>query len=154
MDDSDKQFGSWLDATLRTRGLSQAEVAREIGVADAQVSRWRRGTVTPSVRYLQRIAETFEVSRASLEHLVGYPPAEESEGYERRDLDPEREAEIQALQARLRDVLEHQLPLSLWRVYGEACEALAVELSASFDQVMDEAKAKAARGIGFRTHDK
>lgn len=154
MEDVGRQFGPWLDATMRARGLSQAAVAREIGVADAQVSRWRRGTVTPSMRYLQRIADAFEVPRAGLEHMVGYPTSEESGDLERKELDPEREAEIQALQARLRDVLEQQLPLSLWRVYGEACQALAVELRASFDEVMEAAKAQAADNIGFRLHGK
>jgi transcriptional regulator with XRE-family HTH domain len=154
MEDLDRQFGPWLDATMRTRGLSQAAVAREIGVADAQVSRWRRGTVTPSVRYLQRIAETFEVPRATLEHMAGYPPTEGGEDAERKGIDPEREAEIQAQQAMLRDILEQQLPPSLWRVYGEACQALAVELCASFDGVIEEAKAKSADNIGFRMRDK
>jgi transcriptional regulator with XRE-family HTH domain len=154
MEDFDPQFGPWLDATMRTRGLSQAAVAREIGVADAQVSRWRRGTVTPSVRYLQRIAEAFEVPRATLEHMAGYPNAEGGDAPERKEINPEREAEIQALQASLRDILEQQLPPSLWRVYAEACQALAVELCASFEGVIEEAKAKSVDNIGFRMRDK
>jgi transcriptional regulator with XRE-family HTH domain len=154
MEDVGRQFGPWLDATMRARGLSQAAVAREIGVADAQVSRWRRGTVTPSMRYLQRIADAFEVPRAGLEHMVGYPMPEGGSDPERKELDLEREAEIQALQARLRDVLKQQLPPSLWRIYGEACQALAVELRASFDEVVAEANAQVADSIGFRLHGK
>jgi transcriptional regulator with XRE-family HTH domain len=154
MEEVDRPFGPWLDATMRARGLSQAAVAREIGVADAQVSRWRRGMVTPSMRYLQRIAEAFEVPRAGLERMVGYPRSEGGSDPERKELDPEREAEIQALQARLRDILEQQLPPSLWPVYGEAFQVLAVELRDSFNEVMEEAKAQAADNIGFRLHGK
>jgi transcriptional regulator with XRE-family HTH domain len=154
MEDFNPQFGPWLDATMRTRGLSQAAVAREIGVADAQVSRWRRGTVTPSLRYLQRIAEAFEVPRATLEQMAGYPNAEGGDAPERKGDNPEREAEIQALQAKLRDILEQQLPPSLWRVYAEACQVLAGELSASFEGVIEEAKAKSVDTIGFRMRDK
>lgn len=154
MDDLDRQFGPWLNATMHTRGLSQAAVAREIGVADAQVSRWRRGTVIPSVRYLQRIAEAFEVPRATLEQMAGYPPMQRGDDAERKEIDPEREAEIQAQQAMLRDILERQLPPNLWRVYAAACQALAVELSASFDGVIEEAKVSATENIGFRLHEK
>ncbi len=150
MSETNEPFAAWLDATMRARGISQAEVARDLGVADVQVSRWRRGSVTPSVRYLQRIADTFEIPRATLDQLVRYPDADGSVQSEGEPLDPVREAEIQALQARMRDVLEQKLPQTLWQTYGDACEALANELSASFDHVVRETHDKAARGIGFR----
>ncbi len=149
----DKPFAIWLNATMHARGLSQAAVARQVGVADAQVSRWRRGNVTPSVRYLRRIASTFDVPQATLEQMAGFASSEVGEGEEQWSVDPESEAEIQALQVRLRDIMEHKLPRSLWRTYGEACESFAVELAASFDRVLDEAHGKTDRRIGFHWND-
>src|SRR5262245_30281655 len=72
------RFGGWLATSMRSRGLSQAQLARSVGVADTQVSRWRRGQVVPSVQYLQRIADAFGVERGVLEQMVGYPVAEAS----------------------------------------------------------------------------
>src|SRR3954449_12274867 len=92
------RFGGWLEASMRSRGLTQAQLARSVGVADTQVSRWRRGQVVPTVQYLQRIADAFGVDRVTLDRLVGYPVAEAREG---SDAEPELEAELQAHQARL-----------------------------------------------------
>src|SRR5437588_1352252 len=99
-------FALWLDATMERRGMSQAAVAREVGVADAQVSRWRRGQVTPTVRYLQRIADTFGVPRAQLDRMAGYPTPEEQGGGASGETDPQSEAELQAYQARLARLME------------------------------------------------
>ena len=35
-------FGDWLDGSMRQQGVSQAQLARSLGVAESQVSRWRR----------------------------------------------------------------------------------------------------------------
>ena len=151
------RFGGWLDATMRHRGLSQADVARIVGVADAQVSRWRRGQVVPSVRHLQRIAETFDVPRATLEPLAGYPSDEPVAGVEGEAEDPERWAELQAYQVRHRRVLEQQLPRELWQAYVEACEGLAEAMGASFRDAVDKARSRAEppaqRNIGFRPRE-
>src|SRR5215211_2043513 len=98
------RFAGWLSATMQSRGLSQAQLARSVGVADTQVSRWRRGQVVPTVQYLQRIADAFGVDRVTLDQLVGYPVAEA-----RADGEPELEAELQAHLARLREALRHTL---------------------------------------------
>lgn len=149
MSDSSKPFGQWLTATMQSRGLSQAAVAREVGVADAQVSRWRRGQVTPSVRHLQRMATAFEVPRAKLELMAGYPVEEVT------DIDPALEAVIEACQARFRRVMEECIPPELWQTYTDGCEALAERLSASFEEVTgstEEAiKNRSGRQVGFRT---
>src|SRR5919199_228585 len=98
MTEPSNPFAQWLNASMQNRGLSQAEVAREVGVADAQVSRWRRGQVTPTVRYLQ--------------------------------------------------LLEEKIPRSLWRAYAEACEAIASELSASFEEALSKAEQTAEDTAG------
>lgn len=150
MTDERGPFAQWLNATMQSRGLSQAAVARDLGVADAQVSRWRRGQVTPSVRYLHQLATTFEVPRARLEHMAGYPTDAPEDGG-----DPAMEAEMDALVARFRRVLEGNLPPELWHTYADACEALAARLSETFRSVAEaaeeEADRKRHRPVGFRT---
>jgi transcriptional regulator with XRE-family HTH domain len=148
MTDTPNPFAQWLEATMQSRGLSQAQVAREVGVADVQVSRWRRGQVTPSVRYLQRIATTFDVPRATLESMAGYPGDRGAE--EGVEVDPELEAELQAYGARYRELMETKLPRSLWRSYADACEALATELSDSFREALRTASRR-NRQVGFQT---
>ncbi|MBV9602628.1 MAG: helix-turn-helix transcriptional regulator [Chloroflexi bacterium] len=133
----DRGFGGWLEASMRSRGITQAQLARSVGVADTQISRWRRGQVVPSLQYLQRLADAFGVERVALDELVGLPVAQlRSE----RDshADPQLEAELQAHQARLRQVMQTSLPPGMWRAYVEACVALAEGLSASTRRALRE----------------
>jgi transcriptional regulator with XRE-family HTH domain len=126
-----RRFAGWLEASMRSRGMTQAQLARSVGVADTQVSRWRRGQVVPTLQYLQRLADTFGVERMTLDELVGLPVAQA-----RRDVDPEQQAELQAYQTRFREVLETKLPRAMWRSYLEACVALADGLSSSARRVV------------------
>ena len=131
---------------MRARGLSQAELARTVGVADAQVSRWRRGQVVPSVRYLQKIADTLDVPRARLDALAGYPAAQllSDEGAG----DPEREAH----EVTFRRLLEHDVPRDLWSAYVRACETLAHALTRGYAEALAQAdpNAEPRRQIGFQ----
>ncbi len=136
-DPTGSRFAGWLQASMRSHGLSQAQLARSVGVADTQVSRWRRGQVVPSVQYLQRLADTFGVERMTLDELVGLPVAQAREGSGKR-VQPEVEAELQAHQARLRQVMQNKLPRSMWRAYVEACVALADGLGASATRALRE----------------
>src|ERR1700694_5268414 len=150
------RFAGWLQASMLNRGLSQAQLARSVGVADTQVSRWRRGQVVPTLQYLQRLADTFGIDRVSLDRLVGLPVAQAlySAGDER--VEPEVAAEIEAHQARLREVLEKRLPRTMWRAHVEACSALADGLSASATRIARESSGAKAddphppeRPLGF-----
>ena len=128
------RFAGWLQASMHSHGLTQAQLARSVGVADTQVSRWRRGHVVPTVQYLQRLADTFGIERMMLDQLVGLPVGQLREG----SGEPELEAELQAHQARLRQVLQTRLPRSMWRAYVEACVALADGLGASANRALRE----------------
>jgi transcriptional regulator with XRE-family HTH domain len=130
-----QRFAGWLQASMRSHGLTQAQLARSVGVADTQISRWRRGQVVPTVQYLQRLADAFGVERVTLDQLVGLPVAQAREGQPR---DPELEAELQAHQARLRQVMQNRLPRSMWRAYVEACVALAEGLRSSTTRAVSE----------------
>src|ERR1051326_3287374 len=129
-----RRFSGWLESSMRSRGMTQAQLARSVGVADTQVSRWRRGQVVPPLQYLQRLADTFGVERMTLDELVGLPVAQAREG----TADPEVEAELQAHQARLREVMQSRLPRTMWRAYVEACVALADGLSSSARRALSQ----------------
>ncbi|MGN6674593.1 MAG: helix-turn-helix domain-containing protein [Thermomicrobiales bacterium] len=132
MEPHPERFAAWLNLLMERQGLSQAELARTIGVADAQVSRWRRGQVVPTVRSLQRIADTFAVPRGTLDHLAGYPTGELS-GPEADDArDPLLASELRLYQVWYGQLLEQQVPHSLWRIYTEECAALARALALSW----------------------
>ena len=132
-------FAGWLQASMSHRGLTQAQLARTVGVADTQISRWRRGQVVPSVQYLQRLADTFGIERVTLDQLVGLPVAQRG----RQSDEPEVEAELQAHVARLRDVMQRRLPPAMWRAYVDACVALAEGLG--------KTDARPERPLGFRS---
>ena len=153
MSDTASPFGEWLTATMRSRDLSQAALARTVGVADAQVSRWRRGQVVPSVRHLQRLAEALDVPRVGLDRLAGYPTADGGDGVEAGDPDPARQAELATYRARFGQTLERTVPRHLWRAYAEACEALAEAMGASYDEAVaagrDVSTARPGGAVGF-----
>ncbi|MGH2352417.1 MAG: helix-turn-helix domain-containing protein [Chloroflexota bacterium] len=140
MNPPSNRFADWLNATMQSRRLSQAQLARAVGVADTQVSRWRRGHVVPTVRYLQRIADTLEVPRTGLDRLAGYPVTDPDEGTGPDD--PQRQAELQAYEAQFRRLMEQRVPRPLWRAYAEACAALAESLGGSFQDALARAEAE------------
>src|SRR5579884_3421999 len=108
MAETDGRFPVWLEATMRSRGLSQAQLARRMGVAETQVSRWRRGLAVPTVRSLQRLA--------------GYPSGTPGDP----DIDDAgRDAELRAYQALLGQLIAERVPHELWQVYLAGCAALA-----------------------------
>jgi transcriptional regulator with XRE-family HTH domain len=152
-----RRFGGWLEASMRSRGITQAELARSVGVADTQVSRWRRGQVVPTLPYLQRLADTFGVERITLDALLGLPVAQ-ARGERDSHPDPRLEAELQAHLARLRQVMQSTLPPSMWHAYVEACVALAEGLNTSARRALREVREQEAesskhppdRPLGFR----
>ena len=160
------RFTAWLNNSMESRRLTQADLARAVGVGDAQVSRWRRGQVVPTVRSLQRLADTFGVPRVMLDSLAGYPSGEPAAPEGASD-DLVRLAEVRAYQAWFGDQLEGQVPRELWRVYADGCAALAQALGESYRATLARAEEATAdgsdeqddpvvaaqhprRGIGFR----
>ena len=140
MADEDNRFSGWLNMMMEHRGFSQADLARAMGVTDAQVSRWRRGQVVPTVRSLQRLADTLGMPRAALDRLAGYPTAEEAGREGAGTTDPAVQAELQVYQAWFGQLLERQVPRDLWRVYAESCAALAEAMGAQFREALGKAR--------------
>jgi transcriptional regulator with XRE-family HTH domain len=143
------RFAAWLNLLMERKGLSQAELARTIGVADAQVSRWRRGQVVPTVRSLQRIADTFAMPRGTLDRLAGYPTGESSRQETEEGYDPLLDSELRMYQAWYARLLEYQVPRDLWRAYTEECAALARTLALAWHtalQHVEEERERTAPG--------
>ena len=153
MAEPESLFARWLNTVMQSHSLSQADVARTLGVADTQVSRWRRGQVVPSVRYLQQIADVFGVPRTTLDRLAGYPVSELPAPLLRASRDPAEDAALQAYQARLAQLLAERVPPSLRGAYVTSCEALAEGLARCFGEPeADPAPSKSNRPMGFQPH--
>jgi transcriptional regulator with XRE-family HTH domain len=141
------RLAGWLQASMHSHGVTQADLARSVGVTESQVSRWRRGQSVPTVQYLQRLADAFGVQRTALDQLVGLPVAQARGASGGRGDDPEVEAELQAHQARLRQVMQKKLPRGMWRAYVEACVALADGLNASANRALRESLGRIQAGL-------
>jgi transcriptional regulator with XRE-family HTH domain len=58
--------GGRLRTARRSAGLTQKQLAEELGVESITVSRWERGVTTPSLLRLRRIAELTETTVSDL----------------------------------------------------------------------------------------
>ncbi|MGH9268010.1 MAG: helix-turn-helix domain-containing protein [Acidimicrobiales bacterium] len=65
--DHQMPLGERIKALRTEAGLSQAELAEQVGGDGRQISRYENGRITPSLDALARIAEALNVS---LDHLV------------------------------------------------------------------------------------
>ena len=59
-------FSERLGALRRQRGLTQAELAAQLGLSKSAVSMYERGRREPELELLERMADLFEVSVSSL----------------------------------------------------------------------------------------
>lgn len=55
-------FGAMIAALRKERGMTQLELAEQMGVTDKAVSKWERDLSFPDVSSLPRLAEIFEIS--------------------------------------------------------------------------------------------
>lgn len=58
---------------MEENGLTPYRVAKEAGITQATLSRWKTGKVNPSLETLQVLADYFHVS---IDYLMGKPSAE------------------------------------------------------------------------------
>ena len=59
-------FGSFIAALRKEKGMTQAELARELSVTDKAVSRWERGQGFPDIHSLEPLAKALDVSVVEL----------------------------------------------------------------------------------------
>lgn len=113
-------FAEAFERLRKGRGWTPAEVARQLDVYPTEVSRWRRG-LGISIKNVRKIADLFEVDRAWLEELAGYP-----ESGPKRDLDGDLKALLSTMGVAVQGV-----PRRLWPTFLAASTALADALSSS-----------------------
>ena len=63
-----KVFGVFLGRIRRQKGLTQAELAKQLNVTDKAVSRWERGVGLPDINLLEPLADALGISLADLMH--------------------------------------------------------------------------------------
>ena len=57
-----KDFPQWLKGIIKTKGISQRVLAKEMGVCETLVSRWVKGERFPHVVHVLGLAGYFDVS--------------------------------------------------------------------------------------------
>lgn len=110
-------FAQALEQLREARGLTPAQLARELNEYEGNVSRWRRGQGIELVN-VRKIAEYFGVDSAWLERLAGYGDSAPSPTKESID------AERQLWRSRFDYMMEKRVPKWAWEAYMTACEAL------------------------------
>jgi transcriptional regulator with XRE-family HTH domain len=121
-------FAEQLKRLMESRGLSQAALARELGVYDTNVKRWRSGTGI-EIENVRKIADYFGVDREWLERLAGY--GDNRPSFTEGTINPEIAAMYDADRAALEDEL-HGIPSKFWPAIFSAqrtARRLAVELA-------------------------
>lgn len=63
---NDYNFGNFVCALREKKGLTQADVARQLGVTPAAVSKWENGISKPRVEVLCQLAEILDVTPSEL----------------------------------------------------------------------------------------
>lgn len=111
------QFGEALRELRESRGLTQAQLARDLGEYEGNISRWQRGKGI-DIDNVRKIADYFGVERSWLEALAGYSDSD-------RTFTKDTEAERQQWRSRYDYLMEKKVPRWAWNAYMEACAALA-----------------------------
>ncbi len=69
-------LAAWIRAARRRAGLSQGELADQLGIRQASVSQWERGTTQPSTQHLLALVQ--ELGSLSLADLTATPEQPQS----------------------------------------------------------------------------
>ncbi|RMG82810.1 MAG: XRE family transcriptional regulator [Bacteroidetes bacterium] len=107
------QLGQKIVRLRKQKKLSQAEVARAVGVSRDAISKYERGDIVPSVKNAKKIAEVLDVS---LDYLVSNEEKQMAidNGMLKRIMeiqklsDPERNAILSVIDAFIRDTKAKQ----------------------------------------------
>ena len=63
MNSKTKQLGEFIAACRHTEGLTQAEVAKNLGVLTQLVSNWERGMQRPALKHLNGLSQILDIDR-------------------------------------------------------------------------------------------
>ena len=61
-------IGKTIAELRKEKGWTQVELAEKLQVSDKAVSKWERGLIEPTLTFLWRLADVFEIT---LDELVG-----------------------------------------------------------------------------------
>jgi transcriptional regulator with XRE-family HTH domain len=67
----ERDFARAFRALQKQSGKTGVEIAREMGVSNAMIVRYRNYSVTPHLATLERIAKTFDMTVSQLRELAG-----------------------------------------------------------------------------------
>lgn len=119
-----KATGALICEARRARGLTQAELAEEVGVTDKAVSKWERGLSFPDIALLEPLSETLGISIAELVdgRRARADVTEDAEPYVREAI-AISDAEIKSRKARFKKTAI---------IVGIVCLAVIIALSVCF----------------------
>lgn len=63
------RFATWLKAARESKGLTQAQLAAQVGVTQPTASTWERGAV-PRPTHMKRLAAALDADPVDLLHLL------------------------------------------------------------------------------------
>ena len=81
-----QSFGSMIANLRRERGMTQAELAEQMGVTDKAVSKWERDLSMPDTASLPRLAEIFGIT---LDELMSVQPTVNT-AEEKKSVEPKK----------------------------------------------------------------
>ena len=93
---------------MEEKGVTAYRVAKETGITQATLSRWKTGKVSPSIETLQVLAEYFEVT---IDYLMGNTHADEQtlpETQKAPTLNKKDERDIAKTLGQLKETLENE----------------------------------------------
>jgi transcriptional regulator with XRE-family HTH domain len=62
----DLALAAWIRAARRQAGLSQAELAEQLGIAQSSISQWEKGVTQPATPHMLTLLRLFPASVAAL----------------------------------------------------------------------------------------
>lgn len=69
---SEQTFAEWLGAALRAQGMSQGDLAEQLGVSRHAILKWRTGRSTPMPETCAKLAKVFGVPEEEIQRLAGW----------------------------------------------------------------------------------
>ena len=105
-------FGKIIYDLRKKKGITQEEMAAELGVTAAAVSKWEKGLSVPDADALVRIAELYEVT---VGELLGAPPASEEATEPQPDM---REVAEQLSRINEQLVIRNRRSSRIWKIVG------------------------------------
>lgn len=116
-----KEFGVWLDHTLRNKEMTPAELARQVGKTAGAVTNWKKGKNPPSVETLQDIAKALDVPQEDFVPLcvLAGRMSKEATGVPPLAIPPMKTAAMEAL---MMDNIPNITPASALKLARQALE--------------------------------